>query len=207
MVDSTNEFRDRDPSLNIIGLTDPTNNQIIGLPNPFSNPTQNEKNCNLLYHYDNEQTSSTACNLKVFCGVYMYQGLKTFQSYGNCVSSWNATHPFDKITFQPYPYPPKPDPTNGQILILTNDGQTHRVFAPTNKEGDLNVGNNNSYTTCTVETGIAITLTRHDSNYYANGFKMIRRNNGIYYMNENTQTLTNAPIATKDIKKAICKTK
>jgi len=220
--------------LDIIGLPNPNPNpnselDIIGLPNPNSelniiglpNPNPNSKpDCNLKYF--NSSSSWSACQIKPFCGVYMYQGLQTFSSYGSCVNRWNDTHPYDPIRINPYPYPypyptpsptpkPKPKPTPASdtrlIKIMTNDGIVHSIYMPIDKNGTLELGENNSYTTCSIDSDLVFTLTRHESSYFANGYEMIDQNRTKSYdysINATTKNVKNAPIATDNVKKAIC---
>lgn len=45
--------------------------------------------CRNLYYYD-ESGGMTGCDYKQFCGMYMYQGLHTFESKEECYNSFNA---------------------------------------------------------------------------------------------------------------------
>ena len=49
----------------------------------------NSGNCNNLYWFDNDNKS---CEQKKFCGMYMYQGLQTFESKGQCEKAINSVN-------------------------------------------------------------------------------------------------------------------
>ncbi|MDP2947426.1 MAG: PepSY domain-containing protein [Nanoarchaeota archaeon] len=66
---------------------------VLAENNTIGNSSENPNNslkCKSLYYFDNENKN---CDLKKFCGMYMYHGLQVFGSKSQCEHSLNNSKP------------------------------------------------------------------------------------------------------------------